>query len=138
MVINPEEQRIHLLIVDDEPLMVKLLKKALQKTNPHFMIDTATNGHAALNLVHQGFYDLALLDYRMPGMDGLTLARQIRDASPRTQLVLMSAYGSQAIAEARQKMPLDGYFTKPVSLHTLRDTVAGLLATPPPAYPAGA
>lgn len=132
---NQEEYNVRLLIVDDEPMMVKLLARGLQRFGPHFIIDTATSGQVAHSLISQSHYHLALLDYRMPGMDGLTLARQIRDASPETKLVLMTAYGAQAIAEARLKISLDGYFTKPVSMATLREMVDGLL-TPSALNPA--
>lgn len=127
MAVEPKARSIRLLIVDDEPLMVKLLAIGLQRVNPHFQIDTATDGQDALTLIDQITYDLALLDYRMPGIDGIKLAQAIRHAAPHTQLMLMTAYGEQAIAEARAQISMDGYFTKPVSMQTLREMVNNLL-----------
>ena len=67
---------LYILCVDDDPDTCASMSDIL--TDLGYLVSVAYDGHAALQLVQQQPYGLALLDYRMPGMDGLELYRRIR------------------------------------------------------------
>src|SRR5688500_11666237 len=86
-----------ILIVDDEPDTCANLSDIL--TDLGYQVDTAHDGFAALELVERNPYDIALLDLRMPGMDGLELYRRIRLASAETVAIVVTAYASSDTAK---------------------------------------
>jgi two-component system response regulator HydG len=81
-----------ILVVDDESDTCRNLYDIL--TDLGYAVDTAENGPAALELVQQKTYDVALLDLKMPGMDGLTLYREIKKLSAGTVAIIVTAYAS--------------------------------------------
>ena len=69
-----------ILIVDDDRSSCEIIAKILSLRS--YDVDVAYNGPAALELIRQRDYGLALIDYRMPGMDGVELYRKIRELRP--------------------------------------------------------
>jgi two-component system, NtrC family, response regulator HydG len=59
-----------------------------------YAIETADGGHSALDKARQQAYDLGLLDLRMPGMDGLTLCRHLKQLQPPMVTMIVTAYGN--------------------------------------------
>jgi DNA-binding NtrC family response regulator len=101
-----------ILIVDDEEEMLELLKRSLEADLP-CRVRTASSGEEALRLLETLRADLALLDIKMPGMNGLDLLERIRENYPWMTVVMMTAYGR--IEEAVQAIRLGAYdfLTKP-------------------------
>jgi CheY-like chemotaxis protein len=89
--------RASILVVDDDPDTCRNLSDIL--TDLDFRVDTAPDGPAALELVRNNAYDVALLDLKMPGMDGLTLYREIRKVRAATVAIIVTAYASKGTAE---------------------------------------
>ncbi len=81
-------QRI--LIVDDDRSSCEILSKTLSLRGYH--VDTANDGEKALELIRQQDYGLALIDYRMPGMDGVELYRRIRELRPELVGVFVTGF----------------------------------------------
>jgi DNA-binding NtrC family response regulator len=81
-------QRI--LIVDDDRSSCEILSKILALRG--YRVDTAFDGYTALDLVQERDYGLALIDYRMPGMDGIELYRRIRDLRPEMVGVFVTGF----------------------------------------------
>jgi DNA-binding response OmpR family regulator len=81
-----------ILIVDDEPDTCANLSDILADLG--YEVDTATSGEAALELVRRKHYDVALLDFKMPGMDGLTLYRKLKELQADTVAIIVTAYAS--------------------------------------------
>jgi two-component system NtrC family sensor kinase len=69
-----------LLIVDDEVDIVDLLRDVL--TSEGYVVDAAPDAETALRLIHDQIYDVAILDFNLPDMDGVMLHRQIRQKDP--------------------------------------------------------
>jgi CheY-like chemotaxis protein len=86
-----------ILVVDDDVDICRNLSDILSDLGYH--VDSAHDGPSALELVGQRPYDVALLDYKMPGMDGLTLYREIKKRRAGTVSLLVTAYASPATAE---------------------------------------
>jgi DNA-binding NtrC family response regulator len=101
-----------ILIVDDEPDMLQLLKRSLQ---PELACDiqTAPSGEAALRVLAAQRFDLVLADIKMPGMDGLELLDLIKRQFPDLTVMMMTAYGHIEMAVEAMKRGAYDFITKP-------------------------
>jgi CheY-like chemotaxis protein len=89
-----------ILMVDDNVDECRNMVDIL--TEVGYRVDTALEGQTALRLVQRQAYDVALLDLRMPGMDGLTLCREVRQLRPGTVALLITGHPEEVLpAEAR-------------------------------------
>lgn len=116
------------LIVDDEPDTCENLSDIL--TDVGYDVDTAHDGFAALKLVEQKSYDIALLDLRMPGMDGLELYRRIRGISAGTVAIVVTAYASSDTAQSVLSAGAWKIMSKPVNIGSLLEIIAAALDAP--------
>ena len=112
-----------LLVVDDELDMLRLLQRSISQ-DLDCEIDTATSGTEALRLLETRNYDLALLDIRMPGMDGIELLERIKQINPWLTVVMMTAHGVVELAVKSIKKGAYDFITKPFDheelIHLLR------------------
>ena len=90
-----------ILIVDDEKVQREILEGFLVKQGYEAM--AAEDGQKALEKFKSGAFDLVLTDYRMPGMDGIQLLREVGRLQPETIVVIMTAYGTVGTAVAAMK-----------------------------------
>lgn len=103
-----------LLVVDDDRSFLVSLE-ALLEDEGGYRVETAGSGSEALDVVRApGRVDLVVSDLSMPGMDGLALLRAVRDESPETPFVVMTAHGSVATAVEAMRLGAFQYLTKPV------------------------
>ncbi len=116
------------LLVDDEPNTLEVLLKGLSQLGEKYTFEAASNGSIALEKLQQAHYDLVVTDYLMPGMNGLELMRRVNDISPDTEVVLMTAYGSEMLDKALEDLEVKGYLSKPFSLAQIRETVERAVA----------
>jgi two-component system, NtrC family, response regulator HydG len=119
-------QRI--LVVDDDQDICRNLCDIL--TDLGYQVDFAFDGLAALELVNQRPYDVALLDLKMPGMDGLTLYRAIKKQHGGTVSLLVTAYASPETAEEALAAGAWKVVSKPVNLRKLLGLVDEALGQP--------
>jgi CheY-like chemotaxis protein len=92
MVIHRREFVMHkVLIVDDSKLARMAVIKALNALHPDWTRMEASNAAEALERIKQNVPDFALLDFNMPGKDGLALAAELRDLDPRISVAVISA-----------------------------------------------
>lgn len=117
-----------ILIVDDEQDTCANLADIL--TDLGYQVDTANDGFAALELVKQNDYDLALLDLRMPGMDGVELYRRIREVSAGTVAIVVTAYASSDTAKSARAAGAWQILPKPVNIGKLLNLVSEALDSP--------
>ena len=116
-----------ILVVDDEESMRYFLAKTLKREG--YEVIEASDGPAALAAAQARPPDMALLDVRMPGMDGVALMRALRSSLPSLPVILMTAYGSVQNALHAMKYGAADYITKPFRVDDIRATVARLLAS---------
>ena len=103
----------HLLIVDDEPDMLTLLKRSLE---PELgcRVDTAATGEMALEMIRENDYDLVLADIKMPGISGLDVLDHAKaDRGEDVTVVMMTAYGHIEMAVEAMKRGAYDFITKP-------------------------
>lgn len=117
-----------ILVVDDEADSCCNLSDIL--TDLGYQVDTALDGFAALELVRKKPYDIALLDLKMPGMDGLTLYREIRKICSSTVALVVTAYASKATSEEALAAGAWQVLAKPVDFACLLALVEEALGQP--------
>jgi DNA-binding NtrC family response regulator len=117
--------RKSILAVDDEQNFLTLLNMVLTKKG--FEVQTALNGEEALKLLQHDYFDLALIDIRMGPVDGLSLLEELKQRLPGIKIIMMTAYPTVDTRIAAFQKGALAYFTKPVDLQKLLDTVRGLL-----------
>ena len=103
-----------LLIVDDEESQRSLLSGFLARKE--FTVHTAANGSDALDVYPSVFAPVALVDMKMPGIDGIELLSRLRDINPFVQVIVLTAFGSVETAVAAMKAGAFDYLTKPCKL----------------------
>ena len=100
-----------ILIVDDEPSVCNSLGEWFLEDG--FNVETAQSGEIALQKMHGNTFDIILLDIKMPGMDGITLQKKIREIDPNIIVIIMTAFASVETAVEALKLGAFDYITKP-------------------------
>ena len=107
-----------ILIVDDETDMLRLLSRAV-RADIDCDVETASDAAAALEVFRQHSIDLALVDIRMPGMDGIQLLEQLHLSDPGLTIIMMTAYGAIEVAVESIKKGAYDFITKPFEQNDL-------------------
>ncbi len=115
------EQVIKLLIVDDESRFLNAIATRLRKRG--FDVKTATNGPDAIALARDEKFDVALLDLKMPGMDGSEVLRVLKHEHEFLEAVILTGHGSLESAVELTKLGAFGYLPKPYELDKLLETL---------------
>lgn len=116
-----------ILIVDDVAYLRDELHDAAERVSPGNDYCQADNFEGALKLIKSNSFDIAFLDVQMPGKNGLEIAESIKRLSPKTNIVMVTAYSEYALEAL--KLFVSGYLLKPVNDDDLR-TVLENLRTP--------
>lgn len=122
-----------LLVVDDEKVLVKGLKFNLEQEG--YTVDVCYDGATAVEMARMGQYDLILMDLMMPGKDGLTASKEIREVS-NIPIIMLTARDEERDKLLGFEYGADDYITKPYNILELKARVRALLRrasiTPPP------
>lgn len=108
---------LDILLVEDEPDLRVCLEEALR--NGDHRVTMALDGEDALAHAQSTTFDVVLCDVRLPRLDGLTLFRRIREKTPSTEVILMTAFAEVADAVAALKEGAYEYLTKPFEIDEL-------------------
>ena len=106
------------LIVDNEKSMRDFLSIVLKKEG--YFVETAEDGDHALKILEKDIYDLVLTDMKMPRMSGLDLLKALKDLSPETIIIMMTAYASAETAVEAMKEGAYDYLTKPFQIDEVK------------------
>ena len=107
-----------ILIVDDEKTQRDMLAGHLEKEG--YSIATAESGFEAIELCENKYFEVALIDLKMPGMDGIELLQKLREMNPEIQAIMITAHGSVETAVEAMKLGAYHYVNKPVNLDELK------------------
>ncbi len=110
-------RKLSILIVEDGRSQREMLRDFLISEGHKVM--EADNGEAAIKTVSQNHFDLILLDYKMPGMDGLEVLKEVKKINHEIDVVIITAYGTIETAVEAIKVGAIDYITKPVELEEL-------------------
>lgn len=131
----PEElRRLRVLIADDNPASREILQDIFVSWAMH--VDVVASGKEALAALQKAVldaapYDLILMDWRMPGMDGVETARAMRGISNLTKLptvLMVSAYGQDEVKAEAEAAGISAFLVKPIEPTTLLETITALIA----------
>ncbi len=109
---------ISVLIVEDEDRMRELLHKIIAREG--YQVEEAPNGNAALACFEDRIYDIVLTDIKMPGINGIELLKEIKKISPRTYVIIMTAFGTINSAVEAMKQGAYDYISKPFKLDEIQ------------------
>jgi two-component system, NtrC family, response regulator AtoC len=114
-----------ILIVDDDEGLVHFLERFFTKQG--YGVRSCNNGQAALEAMAQEPFDLILLDYKMPGLNGLDTLREVRTSQVKTPVIIMTAYGTTDTAIEAMKLGAYDYLLKPFDREELQRVAADAL-----------
>ncbi|MCS7236516.1 MAG: response regulator [Armatimonadota bacterium] len=115
------KDRLRILIADDEAIRVMTLRTQLRSLGFEVVAE-ATNGREAVELAERHQPDLAILDIKMPELDGITAAREITARRP-IPVILLTAYSEPELVERATEAGVFAYLVKPVSEEDLLPTI---------------
>jgi len=110
-----------ILIVDDDESIRKALSAVLEEKG--YIADTAQCGSEAIEKSNANFYNLALIDIRLPDMEGTKLLRALRDGVPRMVKIIITGYPSLANAMEALNKGADAYILKPLLMDNVLKTI---------------
>jgi len=116
---NVEKGRI--IVIDDDEGIRKVVAAALKRED--YVVDTASNGKQAIEKSRTNFYNLALVDIRLPDMEGTKLLTAMKETTPEMRKIILTGYpGLQNAIDAVNK-GAHAYLVKPVNMDELLRTV---------------
>jgi two-component system NtrC family response regulator len=118
---DADSKKLKLLIVDDEVDFLSSLAKRLEMRN--FDVTPVTNGKDALKVAKKGQFDVALVDLKMPGMDGTEVLSLLKKKHKFLEVVILTGHGSIDSAVESTRLGAFDYLTKPYELENLLDVL---------------
>lgn len=124
-----ERVSVKILIVEDEPTERISLQAALEASDSlkDVYVESVENGAAAEALVKAQFFDVLIVDYRLPDTDGLSLIKRLKEISPDISPIICTGYSSVELAVDSMRMGAYDYIIKPIKIDLLIKSVAELL-----------
>lgn len=110
---------MRILIADDHPLTLQGTKSFVESFG-YRVIDICSNGAAALNQIQLHLPDIAILDIHMPGMDGIEVAKKIRENKLRTKVILLTMHNETTLYNKAKEYGVYGYILKEYALSELQ------------------
>lgn len=107
-------ERARIIVVDDDKGIRKVLKTILEEEG--YVVDTAENGKEAIKKSNAKFYNLALIDIRLPDMEGTKLLSAIKETTPKMVKIIITGYPSLQNAIEAVNKDADAYILKPFDM----------------------
>jgi len=121
--------KLRVLIADDNPVAREILAESVSAITSH--VKLVASGGEAIAAARAEPFDLLLMDWRMPGMDGLQACRLIKSdqtIAKQPAIVLVTAFGRDEVREEAERLELDGFLAKPVTKSMLLETLVNVFA----------
>jgi len=115
------DRSARILIVDDDETIRKTIAAILEEKG--YIVDTAENGKEAIEKSNANFYNLALIDIRLPDMEGTKLLAEIKETTPKMVKIIVTGYPSLQNAIMAVNRGADCYLLKPVNIDCLLETI---------------
>ncbi|MFK5892399.1 MAG: response regulator [Pseudomonadota bacterium] len=119
---NTEPKELKLLIVDDSLIMRKNLTRNIEVLG-HKIIAEAKDGQESIDCYKTLSPDLVTMDITMPGMDGITAVKKIKQFDSNANIIMVTSHGQEAMVMDALKAGAKGYMLKPVTADKLREAI---------------
>jgi DNA-binding NtrC family response regulator len=118
-------KEMKMLLIDDDEWIRDSLSLFFDGEGCHLVaVETAEEGMEELKRQN---YDIIIVDYRLPGMDGLEFLERIKDSHPDALTLLITAYGSRDVFLKASKIGVQGFIDKPFTIRTIEDSLSRLI-----------
>jgi DNA-binding NtrC family response regulator len=114
------EKRV--LVVDDDQVVGQSFERVL--SNKGYKVDTAMSGREAFEKYAGGDFDMVFTDLRMPGEDGLEVARRIKEMNPWLPIVVVTGYGTQEAEASAKAIGVSEFLHKPLTPSIIEEVAA--------------
>ena len=114
-----------MLIVDDDKTIREFLAMILGDEG--YIVDTAENGKEAIDKSHSNFYNVAVVDWRLPDMDGTKLLPKLKETTPKMAKIMLTGYPSMQNAMDSVNAKADAFIVKPADARVILKTIKELL-----------
>jgi len=115
------ENQIKLLMVDDEVKFLESISKRLVLKS--FDVTTAVNGKEAIESAEKGFFDVAVVDFQMPGMDGAQVLRTLKEKHKYLEIIMLTGHATVDSAVECTKLGAFKYLEKPYDFENLVEAI---------------
>jgi DNA-binding NtrC family response regulator len=119
------DERFRILVIDDDQSIRTTMATILKDEG--YAVDTAKDGKEAIAKSNADLYRVALIDFRLPDMEGTELLTELRETTPKMVKIMVTGYPSVQNAIECVNKHADGYFVKPVDYENLLNTIRNLI-----------
>jgi len=120
-----------ILIADDEPTVVAMIEKGIQRFMPDAITETSHDGFECLIMAGSMKPDIVILDLRMPQIDGIEVCKRLKSAkeTAHVKVLIVTGYADNESTARMGREGVDDYIEKPIKLQQLEDKVRALLSS---------
>jgi len=115
------ENKLRVLVLDDEPIVCKRLQPALEKLG--FAVDTFTQSVEAMHRVQQSAYDIVITDLKMKEIDGMRFLEEVKKQRPQTEVIVITGFATMETAKQSFQKGVFDFIAKPFKLSEIQDVV---------------
>jgi DNA-binding response OmpR family regulator len=116
---------VKLLVIEDDPKLARLLTRVLQEEG--YVVDGCGKGEPGLRQASSGLYDLVVLDWMLPDLDGLSLCRQLREQGTSLPILMLTSRAELSERVMALDAGADDYLVKPFEIEELAARIRALL-----------
>jgi DNA-binding NtrC family response regulator len=115
------EQKVKIMVVDDEPSVLESFKMILKIKD--YDVDTYPDGPSALGTLKPNVYDMAFVDLKLPGMDGIEILKHIKEIDPNVEVAIVTAYATESSHANAITLGALEYLRKPFLMEEIYELV---------------
>jgi two-component system chemotaxis response regulator CheY len=118
---------IKFVVIDDAVFMRTLIKRMIEENSNYIVVGEGSNGYEAIELARKYQPDIITLDITMPEMDGIMAIRGIKEVSPESKILMVSAMGQQGMVIDAIKMGAKDFVVKPFDKSRVQQAIENVL-----------
>ncbi len=119
--------RISIVVADDHPLLLEGIVSVIEKELENVIMHKANNGAEALQLVSEVKPEITILDIEMPFLDGIEVAKKIREAKITTKIIFLTLHKERSLFNEINALGIDGYVLKEFSIDQITHCIKTVL-----------